>query len=413
MKLRTLTLGAILIAALAACQKAETASTPTPNQESIQAAGTLFAQPTRPPRTTPTSTPQSDIELELSRTTAGMEEAVLAGDFDRYMSYVWPDDPVFYQEQTAWARDWEAHPLGHFEVNLSRIDTPDPNMATARTTILWTQEDASRSGSSGGTTITAVFRRAEDRWLYAGAQWETLETDGFELQFFETPLYDNRHQAEILLAELPGVYTRITRELDYTPDTPAQLKLYDSAATLQTVTRISMSGLSQWVAPGEAIKMTLGVYNTAPETAEAAREYTRYVLYAMAGGTQEPYPWWLEQGMGEYGASLFRTLSQRTRVLERVAAVAGGTSTSSSSLLPWDTLVTVPALSSTQRQFAIDQSYTLVLYVREVHGADALNAWLKAIAGGAAVEDATQDTLGTSVDELDAAWREWLPQQIN
>lgn len=416
MKLRptlALSLAAILIAALAACQKADDPPTPTPNQESIQAASTLFAQPTRPPRTTPTPTPLSDVELELSRTTAGMEQAVLAGDVERYMAYVWPDDAIFYQEQAAWAHDWQAHPLGHFEINLSRIDTTDPGAVTARTTILWTQQDASRGDSSGGTTITAVFRPGADGWLFAGEQWEMLETDGFELRFFETPLADNRRQAEILLDDLPAIFTRITRELGYTPDAPAQIKLYDSAATLQTMTRMSIPALSQWVAPGEAIKMTYGTYNTAPETPEVAREYTRYVLYAMAGGAQERYPWWLEQGMGEYGASLFHTLSQRSRVIDRIAAVAGGTGASSGSLIPWKMLIAEPDLDRTDRQFAIEQAYTLVLYVQNAHGAEARNTWLAAIAGGASAEDATQSALRVSFDGLDAAWRDWLPQQIS
>ena len=415
MKLRPmfgLCLGAILIAALAACQKAEESPTPTPNQEIIQAASTLFAQPTRPPRTTPTPTPLNDVELELSRVTAGMEQAVIDGDVDRYMGYVWPDDPIFYREQVAWAHDWQTHPLSHFEINLSRIDTTDPEAVTARTTILWTQQDASRSDSSSGTTITAVFHPSADGWLFAGEQWETLETDGFELRFFETPLADNRSQAEILVQDLPAIYTRITRELDFTPDGPAEIKLYDSTATLQTMTRMSIPSLSQWVAPGEAIKITYGPYNTAPETAEVAREYTRYVLYAMANGAQDRYPWWLEQGMGEYGASLFRTLSQRSRVIDRLAAVAGGSSDSSSNLIPWVTLATEPELNRTDRQFAIEQASTLVLYIQDTYGAETRNAWLAAIAGGDSVEDATQAAFGVNFDDLDAAWRDWLPQQI-
>ncbi|WP_119071851.1 hypothetical protein [Aggregatilinea lenta] len=407
-----LSLGAILIAALAACQKAEAPATPTPNQESIQAANTLFAQPTRPPRTTATPTPLNDVELELSRVTAGMEQAVMDGDVERYMTTVWPDDPIFVHEQRAWAEDWQASPLGNFEINLSRIDSTDPDAVTARTTILWTQVDASRSDSSGGTTITAVFRRSGESWLFAGEDWQTLDTDGFVLHYLESSLADNQRQAEILLQDLPAVYTRITRELDFTPDDPAPIKLYDSAAMLQTMTRMSMPALSQWTAPGEALKLTYGPYSTAPEVSEVAREYTRHVLYAMAGG-EAPYPWWVEQGMGEYGASLFRTLSQRSRVLERIAAVAGGTSTSTANLIPWATLAAEPDLSRADRQFAVEQAYTLLLYIHEEHGAEARNAWLQAIAKSTAVEDATQDALGVSFDDLDAAWRDWLPQQIS
>ena len=86
-----------LAAGLTGCEKAEQVPTPTPHQESIQAAGTLFAPPTRPPRITSTPTPLDAAEPELSRAVARMEQAVLDGDPDAYTQSVCPGDPVFYR----------------------------------------------------------------------------------------------------------------------------------------------------------------------------------------------------------------------------------------------------------------------------------------------------------------------------
>lgn len=402
-----------LAAGLAGCEKAEQIPTPTPHQESIQAAGTLFAPPTQPPRITPTPTPLDAVELELSRVVARMEQAVLGGDPDAYLRYVWADDPVFYREQAGWAQDWAEHPLRRFELSLTGIDTSAPDVASARMSILWSLAGSTATGSAGGATITAVFHRADDGWLFGGEQWQTLDAAGFRLHYFNTPLLSHARQAELLLEELPAVHTRLTRELGYTPAAVASIKLYESAATLQTMTRLSIPLLAQWSAPGESIKVILGPYNAPPETSEVAREYARFLLYEMAGGSREPYPWWLEHGLGEYGASLFRTASQRNRVLERVASVASGEPGDVNALLAWDDLETPPDLEPHSRAFAVEQAYTFILYLTEQHGADARNGWLQAVAGGQDLDAAAQAHLGGDLAALDRAWRAWLPAQIS
>ena len=61
---RIVLLSVLLLAGAAACQKAEKSVTPTPDQASIQAASTLFSQPSPTPRITQTPTPVNAVQAQ-------------------------------------------------------------------------------------------------------------------------------------------------------------------------------------------------------------------------------------------------------------------------------------------------------------------------------------------------------------
>ncbi len=209
----------------------------------------------------------------------------------------------------------------------------------------------------------------------------------------------------------PAVYNQITREFDFVPEQPAEIKIYETAPMLQTMTRLSMPQITLWNEPGESIKVTLGRSNVPPLQVDIAREYTRYVLFQMSGGSHGGFSWWLEDGIAEYGSSLFRTLSQRNRIVKNVAARAAA-NTEEQRLEDWASLETPLDPHSADYSAVVAQSYTLILYISETQSKEARNAWIKAIAGGQTVEEATQEYLGISFADLDAAWREWLPTQV-
>lgn len=387
---------------LAGCQPAKPKATPTPELDSMQAASTLFARASPTPPVTPSPTPVDDLELELNRTIAWMEQAVLAGDYDRYMSYVWDGDPVFYFEHSRWARDWQEHPLSRFELTLNTIQSVTPDTATARMTTLWGQRDTI---DAGGTTLTVVFFRKGDTWLLGGESWQTLETEGIRLYYFVNEITDNSSQARDVEEVLPAIYTLVTREFGFTPEALAHIKIYPLAGALQTWTRLSQLDITTWNEPGESIKVTLGPFDIPPEAELLAREYTRFVLFEMSGGTHGGFPWWLEEGIAGYGGSLFLNASQRNR---RIRALDVQTETGASRLWAWDDLETVPDVHGEERDFVLNQTFSLVFFVTETYGPEARNAWIEAIAGGAAVGRAAEEHLGVTLETLDAAWREWL-----
>jgi hypothetical protein len=274
-------------------------------------------------------------------------------------------------------------------------------------TIRWSRRDAT-GGSSGGATTSVVFRREGRDWLLGGERWQTADVDGFRLYYFADEMVDNSPQAQTVLQFLPTVYGAITREFDVVPAGMAHLKMYDSAVTLQNWTRLSVPALQSWNAPGESIKLALGPDNTAPSESDVAREYTRFALFELAGGS---FPWWLEEGIAEYGGSLFRTLSSRNRAVEQIAALASAPPDSEERLFRWDELEETPTLAPGDMRTAINQSFTLAQYVTDSYGAAARNAWIRAIATDQTPVEACRMYLGVSFEALDAAWHAWLAAQ--
>lgn len=410
---RLLTLIMIAVLVLAACKKAESDPTPTPDQLSIEAASTLFAQSSREATATPASLTSEDVEIELNRTIAHMEDAVTAGDLDAYLSYVSEADPAFYRDHLHWAQDWVDHPVEYFQIDLYNITPRNESEAEARMTIRWRVKELTGNGSAGGATISALFYQGEDRWLFGGPSWETVELEGIRFYYFATEIMDNTPQANVVIGYLPSIYTGVTVEFDFVPEDIAHIQMFESPITLRNWTRLSQPDITRWNQPGESIKIPLTENNTAPYEPDMGREFTRFVLYEMSDGTLGNFPWWLSEGIVEYGGQHFSTLSQRNRVLRGIAALSLAPENAEEQLFAWDELVEEPVgILSELQVVAAQQAYTLVHYVTETYGEEQRNAWIRAIATDQTLESATEDHLGTSFEALDAAWRAWLPSQM-
>lgn len=397
---------------VAACQQSEEDSRPTPDQSSIEAASTLFAQPTRVSDSTPTPLPGNDVEIALNRTVARMEAAALDGDFDTYMVHVVQDDPVFLANHTAWARDWVAHPLEFFEIDLFNIQSHQPGIAETRMSIRWRVAGRQDEGSAGGATISVIFEQGDDRWLLAGPAWEVVELDGMTFYYFANDAVNTTPQANVMLDYLPSIYTGVTVEFDDEPAHTAHIQLFESPTTLQNWTRISNPDITRWNVPGQAIKIPLTPNGTAPNEPALGRELTRFLLYEMVGGPLDNFPWWMETGIVEYGGARFSTLSQRNRVLRSIAALSLAPESAEEQLFEWAALEHEPDVLDEFKVVAADQSYTLIHYITETYGEAARNAWIHAVAAGENLETATEEHLGITLDALDTAWRAWLPSQL-
>lgn len=402
----------IVMLALASCQEAEEKPTPTPDHMSIEVASTLFAQPPHDTEASPTPLSVNDVELELNRAVAHLENAVLDGDLDAFMSLVWRGDPIFTADITKWAEDWAAHPLEYFHIDLFSIVSREPGSAEARMTTRWRVQGRTDAGSAGGATISARFLKDGDAWLFAGPHWTTAELEGVTLYYFVTDAIDNASQARVVLDYLPSIYTGVTVEFGYVPEHIAHIQLYESPVTLRNWTRLSMPDITRWNVPGESIKIPLTPNNTAPDEPDMGRELTRFVLYEMGGGTSGKFTWWLQEGIAEYGAMRFSTLSQRNRVLKGIVALALAPENAEEQLFEWSDLESEPVnLLDEFKPVAIQQAYTIVHYITEMYGKETRNAWIRAIAAGQPVTEATQEHFGMTFEELDAGWHAWLSVQ--
>lgn len=402
----------LISTALAACQQTDDAPPPTANQESIQTASALFAQPTAAPRRTATFTPGNDVELDLNRSIAQLEQAARNGDLDGYLGYIWDGDPVFLADHTGWAQDWIAHPLEIFSIELYNIRSNTPDTAEARMTIRWRIQGRDDDGSAGGATVTAVFYREDNIWKLGGELWETAEMDGMVLYYFADNVVDNTNQANVMIEYLPSLYQGLTHEFDFVPEHTAHIKLYTSPIMLQNWTRISHTGLTRWNVPGESIKIPLGPNELAPHEPDVARELTHFLLYEMSAGTYGNFPWWLRQGIVEYGGMRFSTQSRRNRIIDIVAQASFAPEMAEDRLFEWADLETRPDVIEAREAFAIQQAFAFVYFISETYDTDVRNAWIRAIATDQTVEEATIMHLGLTLEELDAAWRAWLPTQL-
>ncbi|MBI5959245.1 MAG: hypothetical protein HY866_10950 [Chloroflexi bacterium] len=402
----------ILAGLVSACEKITEDALPTPDQQNIDAASTLFAQPTAEVQSEVTPTPVSDLELELNRVTARMEQAVQEGDVAGYMAHIWQDDPIFLNDHTLWVEDWQAFPLSVFNIDIFTIRALSEDSASARLAIYWRQKEQLGDGSAGGATASVIFYRQDGQWLFGGENWKTLDVEGIRLYYFADEILDNTAQASVVESYLPSIYTVLTREFAFVPQNIAHIKMYENPITLHNWTRLSRYDIRRWNEPGESIKLALEINDLPPLEEDIAREYTRFLLYEMSGGSHGGFPWWMEEGVTEYGATLFQTLSQRNRILRRIAARSLAPVESEERLFDWEALLTRPSLLDADMEIAVDQAYTLVHFITETYGVEKRNAWIEAVAGGAAVEDACEEQFGIGLDELDTLWREWLITQI-
>ncbi|NDJ75730.1 MAG: hypothetical protein GYB65_05690 [Chloroflexi bacterium] len=407
MKIRPFILVLLLLLGLTACSKAGSESSATPNQSTRLTAEALFVPTDTPVQVT--ATPRStEVEAALEDSITWMQKAVRERDYEAYMAYVWDGDPVFWTEQSRWARDWEDNPLAAFEMRLSRIQALSDDTAIARLTIEWKQEN---QDLASGATASVVFHREGERWLYGGEYWETVDlADGqIRLFYFANELTDNRGAAENVQEYLPNIYTRLTTEFDYSPQQPAYLKLYDLPVTLQTFTRMSKQGINTWNEPGEAIKMTLINTNTAPREQHVAREYTRFMLFDMTVGSRENIPWWLEAGIVEFGAVV--RFDEQNSMINYTAGLTTARENDTNQLLDWTALGETPDWTQYEPEDVSIQGFTLIRYITDEFGSEQRNAWIQAIAAGTALDDATQTHLGISFGRLNTGWRDWLAER--
>lgn len=424
---------AVALLSLAACEKAGDDPTPTPNLAPNQTVAAVFgaggsgqsasdagaASPTPPPSTPrpavaaaqgPALPDKDTVEMEVNFLVTQMQLAVRTGNYDGYMALVWDGDPLFYAEQAGWAQDWVDNPLSKYELRLFNVQVTGPDVATARMEVEWGQMDLSLAGSAGGTTITVEFRLEDGEWLFAGESWSMLENSGIRLYYFTNEIVNNESQARAVEKYLPEVYTLVTEAFDLAPDDTVHIKIYHTYDALQTMTRMSIPYLYRWNEPGEAIKIILGPQTTPPDDLDIARELAQYLLYQMGDGTHGAFPWWLEQGITEYAASLFRNDSQRRRITQPIA-LRLDSDVPEEQLTPWNDMTERTGFRWVDIQPDVYQAYTMVAYISQTYGAEVRNAWIRAIAAGQPVDEATDAHLGVTFDALDAGWQAWLRTQ--
>lgn len=370
---------------------------------------------------------RASVELAL----AEMERAVLAGDAAAYMAQVdrRGGDANFVKEQENWAADFKRHIPKAFTL---RVGPKEPDReevfgereARFELEVAWTMAGLSRSGKDIEKIVSFPARFVLDdaggKWLYAGEDWLVLETDG-STERDTAAATKNTHKdrgvrvkyfagyedvARAITEILPDVREHVDAGFELSIDRVQEVKIYPTMPHLQQSIYLSyVDGLSGWNEPGEAIKLKVR-----PDAGKAglrsllAHEYGHVATFEL-GPKATDMPWWALEGVAELAAEAYA--QNESRVATRVRGWL-----EEDNLAPWGE---ISDFHNTPRKFGghvYTQGHAMLGYISEKYGRAKRNAWLRAMAQGKSIDDASRSVLGVGFDEVDRAWREEIAKQI-
>ena len=356
----------------------------------------------------------SPIRAEIESTLAEMSRAVLAADKDGFLSHVAQDDPFFATEWRHWAEQLpDAKPV-EFGLTIGEGEsTFEPARAVFPLVMSWLITSGPKeSWGAGGTKRNAafppvVFTKDDPdgdgplpaRWLYRGENWERRECDGFVICY----LPGSERVVHEVFQAFPVARDHDNEGFQVKPR-PQVLRLFTSMEHLQATVYLNMPDrvLGGWSEKDESIKfMTTYTSGVAQWTNAYAHEYGHVCTWEL-GPMPRKLPWWVEEGVAELAAEEFRPGHwEKLDAQMRRLAMEG-------KLAEWSEISGYIATKPTLKHRAYVQGDHMVGYISERWGRQGRNNWLRAMALGRTLDQATREHLDRSFDQLDREWREEL-----
>jgi hypothetical protein len=381
---------------------------------------------------------------EIEAVLAEMERAVLAGDPRAYLDLVVPadgpeGDPVFRKEQENWAADLTSEhggPPAEFDLRIAENSEGEfwPLRAEVELVMTWRMKPADGAGRAArerSVSFPAVFKNVDGRWLYAGENWIVFKGDGVVVRTaagFE-------EAAKTVVEVWPEVRTHVEDGFGVGGEGLGvqEVKIYGDMRHLQASIYLSyVDGLAGWNEPGESIKFLGPVAGSrrrgsgsevdadgedgdgrgggrasrdiAAVRTLLAHEYGHVATYVM-GEHANTMPWWVLEGVAELASEKFNPrLGPATDGVVRRWAEAGA-------LAPWEEISDFRTVPGRYARHVYRQGHHMVAYVSDRFGRDGRNQWLREMATGKTLDEATQAALGMSFEDLDRAWRAELERE--
>lgn len=338
------------------------------------------------------------VPADLGPTLERMSAAVLAGDADAYLACVHRADPVLLKEQENWAADLAEHTPGSFELSLRDAHfavQPDGSVVVP-IEMTWKMQGLSRRRT---VDYTARFVYDDGQWLYAGEQWVRVRAPGVEVLVEPEEKQLGLHIAAVL----PSVRRQVDDLMQVHVDRVQQVKVYTSMQHLQQSIYLSYKDpLGGWNEPGESIKMLANDSQSGRAMRILlAHEYGHCATFDL-GSQANHMPWWLLEGVAEYCSAHVAGGRSDMQRLVRSWAEKGD-------LREWDQLADFRGEAMKHQAHVYSQGHHMVAYVANRFGQATLVAWLRAMANGQSLDEATQAALGTTWSSIDTDWRATLP----
>lgn len=334
---------------------------------------------------------------EIERVLAQMTEAVLAADADTYLRHVWAGDDFWRTEQRNWAADLAEHTPARFEAGIDAdgLELGD-NTATAPFTVRWAMppELVERE-----VAFTARFVRDDGGWLYAGKDWLRTEGEGV------TVLYASGYAgpADAAARVYPEIRAHVEDGFGVEIRTRQHVKIYGSMEHLQFSIYLSYTDpLGGWNEPGESIKLLGDAARSEAVLTQVLAHELAHVATFKYGPEARTMPWWALEGVAELASERFSP-GLRSQTDMMVARWARG-----DLLAPWDEIDDFRTTDQVWMMHAYRQGHHMLGYISEHWGREERNTWLREMAQGATLDEATRRALGISFEALDERWRRSL-----
>ena len=344
----------------------------------------------------------TDFEDEIEALVADMQEAVLAQDAERYLSYVDLSDAVFAREHSNWAYEWaEEDFLTDFELSISNLELAedDEELAIADMRLRWESTLPEQTGLTARYAVQFIYNADDERWLYAGEYWVSTVTDDF---IVHAPIGFEAEVDDLVLI-LPEVYDSVTTAYEYIPQNAMEIKVYADSASLGATTLLSLPLIGGWNEPGESLKIVGG--NPSYMPAIVAHEFTHFLTFDQAGTANPMMPWWLNEGIAEYLSRSFVPDYDPDALDGRVMAIQG--LDADGGLVAWELMRVFEETPVELWGYVYPQGYTFVVFMSETYGREVRNEWLHLMID-LSLEDATEAVFDMPFDALNEAFLMWL-----
>jgi hypothetical protein len=358
-------------------------------------AASLPAQPAKAQSPDPAQA-RAQIDEVLHQISA----AVVAADQAQYLSHVLRTDPCFSKEQENWAKDLGRKAPQSFEVALTDAElTLTDDGAEGRIRWSWTMPGRDERTLS----FIARFVRSSSGWLYAGEKWHILEGDHCRVSYEE----GLEEAAKLVTEVLPEVRAHVHEGFELTEDKDLteriqQVKLYTSMRHLQQSIYLSYTdGLDGWNEPGEAVKVLCRSRASRSSLRTLLGHEYGHVATFQLGPKATDMPWWILEGVAELSAEQYARDDAYVNGTVRHWAANDG-------LVAWDRLADFHGEAVKHGMNVYIQGHHMLGYISIRFGRAGRNRWLRAMAQGVSLEDATAHELGLSFADLDRDWRESL-----
>lgn len=245
-------------------------------------------------------------------------------------------------------------------------------------------------GSTVDTPDKTVF------YMDGHRTWRTLSANPVTLYYYA----GNPSFAQEALDTLSRSITRFDETFGVTTDQPIRVVMYGSEHDFSNVLPLNSD---EWIGGFADPELHLIVVGILPgDTTEVNRMLSHEVVHiVMDQATANPFnepPTWLNEGLASYyqevqddrfGPLLSRAI--RAGKLDSVRSLNSGFPSDPDAAL-----------------LSYAESESIVRFIVEELGAQKMAALINVFQQGISYDDAVQQSLGMSFDELDAAWKEWL-----